>query len=55
METNSNKEKKVKKIKFVEELKHRGVKIELTKPRAAFSYLLMSVVPVNNFEKNFIK
>ncbi|WP_169907448.1 hypothetical protein [Priestia abyssalis] len=55
METNSNKENKVKKIKFVEELKQRGVKIELTKPRAALSHLLLSVVPVNNFEKNFIK
>lgn len=55
METNSSKEKNVNKIKLVEELKQRGVKIELTKPRAAFSHLLLSVVPVNNFEKNFIK
>ncbi|MDQ0242819.1 hypothetical protein J2S09_000355 [Bacillus fengqiuensis] len=55
MESNSIKEKKVKKMRFVEELKQRGVKIELTKPRAAFSHLLLSVVPMNNFEKNFIK
>ncbi|HWO96451.1 MAG TPA: hypothetical protein VNM45_08980 [Bacillus sp. (in: firmicutes)] len=55
MKANTSEQKKVNKVKLVERLKQRGVKIELTKPRAAFSHLILSVVPLNNFENDFIK